>query len=139
MLVCGFFQPTDQLPKPVFKYPFHYISFQTYAFAGFMNNQFADTTGWGCPCSAQPGGCPASMGGANCTLTGEEVLAYWGIHKWNKVRVAALEGGRRRDVVCSLPCPSQWYVSMLVLFGWAIFYRSVFYFTCKMKEAKMRA
>jgi hypothetical protein len=34
MLVCGFFQPRRQLPKPVFLYPFHYLSFETYAFFG---------------------------------------------------------------------------------------------------------
>ena len=57
MLVCGFFQPRNQLPKPVFLYPFHYVSFETYSFYGFMNNEFAGTTGWRCPCTAQPGGC----------------------------------------------------------------------------------
>ncbi len=31
MLVCGFFQPRGELPKPVFLYPSHYISFQTCA------------------------------------------------------------------------------------------------------------
>ena len=61
MLVCGFFQPRSQLPKPVFYYPLHWISFQTYAFYGFMNNEFGNTGGWGCPCSAMPGGCSASM------------------------------------------------------------------------------
>ncbi len=39
MLVCGFFQPVDQLPDPVWRYPMHYISFHSYAFAGFMRNE----------------------------------------------------------------------------------------------------
>jgi hypothetical protein len=34
MLVCGFFQTVDQLPKPVWRYPLHYMAFHSYAFAG---------------------------------------------------------------------------------------------------------
>ena len=113
MIVTGFFQPIDRMPRPFFLYPFHYVSFQTYAFVGFMNNEFADTGGWGCPCSAQPGGCPASMGGAACAMTGADVLSYWGIPRWNK-----------------------WYVSIVVNLGWAIFYRILFYVACRVKEAK---
>ena len=80
-----------------------------------MNNQFADTYGWACPCSAMPSGCPPSMGGAHCVMSGEDVLAYWGIHNWNK-----------------------WYVSIVVNFGWAIFYRLLFYAACRIKEVKAR-
>ena len=30
-VVTGFVQLTDQLPKPILRYPLHYMSFQTYA------------------------------------------------------------------------------------------------------------
>mmetsp|Transcript_30928 Transcript_30928/g.80622 ORF Transcript_30928/g.80622 Transcript_30928/m.80622 type:complete len:634 (+) Transcript_30928:180-2081(+) len=77
MLVCGFFQPVDVMPKPVWTYPLHYISFHSYTFYGFMQNEFENTDGWGCPCADQQGGCPPSLGGEACTATGDEVLNYW--------------------------------------------------------------
>jgi hypothetical protein len=77
MLVCGFFQPRGQLPKPIFFYPAHFLSFETYSFVGFMRNEFQDTDGWGCPCSRQPGGCPPQLGGAACRMDGAAVLDYW--------------------------------------------------------------
>ena len=42
--------------------------------AGFMRNEFAGTTGWGCPCASQPGGC-----GGECSLSGDDVLSYYEI------------------------------------------------------------
>ncbi len=90
-------------------------SSHSYAFYGFMRNEFSGTHGWGCPCSSQPGGCPAELGGSACRLTGEQVLEYWDVPDWNK-----------------------WAVTLPVLTGWAIFYRLVFYATCKMKENKAR-
>jgi len=72
MLVCGFFQPVGQLPQPVWRYPLHYMSFHSYAFGGFMQNEFAGTDGWGCPCAETAAGCPAP-----CTMTGDEILDYW--------------------------------------------------------------
>jgi hypothetical protein len=84
MLVCGFFQPAGQLPRPVFYYPLHFLSFETYAFYGFVTNEFGGTTGWGCPCSAMAGGCPPALGGSECALTGTDVLEYWDVPKWNK-------------------------------------------------------
>lgn len=113
MIVCGFFQPRGQLPKPVFLYPFHYMSFETYAFYGFMHNEFDGNDGWACPCSAQPGGCPPALGGGSCSLTGAQVLAYWDVPTWSK-----------------------WNVSIIVQVCWATFYRCVFYLTCKMKERR---
>ena len=41
--VCGFFQPVTQLPKPVWRYPMHYISYHSYTFSGFMHNEFEGT------------------------------------------------------------------------------------------------
>uniref|UniRef100_A0A7S3R9H3 ABC transporter domain-containing protein n=1 Tax=Dunaliella tertiolecta TaxID=3047 RepID=A0A7S3R9H3_DUNTE len=77
MLVCGFFQPVDVMPKPVWTYPLHYISFHSYTFYGFMQNEFENTDGWGCPCADQEGGCPDVVGGSACTATGDVVLRYW--------------------------------------------------------------
>lgn len=73
MLVCGFFQPAAQLPKPVLYYPLHYLAFHTYSFYGFMKNEFVGTDGWGCPCSIMPDGCSSAVGGSGCTWTGEQV------------------------------------------------------------------
>ena len=80
MLVCGFFQPVAQLPAPVWRYPMHYLSFHSYAFGGFMQNQFKNTNGWGCP----PGN-PA-------LCTSQDVLDYWvsgvgTIPKWADIGV----------------------------------------------------
>jgi hypothetical protein len=72
MLVSGFFQPADQLPAPVWRYPMHYIAYHSYAFGGFMHNQFDGTDGWGCPSVG------AFMDGEydlDCTLTGEEIVS----------------------------------------------------------------
>ena len=33
-MVCGFFQPLESMPKPIFRYPLTYVSFHTYAFNG---------------------------------------------------------------------------------------------------------
>ncbi|CAO2827246.1 unnamed protein product [Amaranthus hypochondriacus] len=40
MLTAGFFRTPNQLIKPIFKYPMHYISFGTYANQGFFKNEF---------------------------------------------------------------------------------------------------
>jgi hypothetical protein len=124
MLVCGFFQTVDQLPKAVWRYPLHYAAFHSYAFAGgawlgwpaaaallagcarysrrssprpahspagYMHNEFDGTTGWQCPCALQPGQlqCPA-----DCTLTGEQVVAAWALNttfssKWWNLAIQA--------------------------------------------------
>ena len=74
MLVTGFFQPTAQLPRPVFLYPLHYVSFQTYAWYGFMNNEFRGTAGWAAPARrshpAALGRGSASSPGRRCCSTG---------------------------------------------------------------------
>lgn len=110
MLVCGFFQPVAELPAPVFRYPLHYMSFHTYAFSGFMNNEFQGTSNWQCPCSTQPGGCATP-----CTYSGEQVLEYWNI-----------------------PGRNKWYVDLLILVGMAFLYRTLFYLTCKYKEIRSK-
>jgi hypothetical protein len=33
----------DVMPKPVWTYPLHYISFHSYTFYGFMQNEFEGT------------------------------------------------------------------------------------------------
>jgi hypothetical protein len=72
LLVAGFFLPVARLPKPFWLYPMHYIDFMTYVFAGFMKNEFDDTTGWACPCTEQPTGCIDPT----CILTGHEVRTF---------------------------------------------------------------
>lgn len=74
MVVCGFFQPLGSMPAPIFRYPLSYISFHTYAFTGFMRNEFEGTDGWG-----DPNGAP------NVTVSGDDVLSYYeimDIDKW---------------------------------------------------------
>ncbi len=109
-------QLTDQLPKPVLRYPLHYMSFQTYAWYGLMHNEFDDTTGWGSPCSAQPGGCAAEQGGADCTITGSDILKYW-----------------------SVPADyEKWGYGLGILGAWTVFFRLLFYVACAYKERKAR-
>jgi ABC-type multidrug transport system permease subunit len=115
MLVCGFFQPAGQLPRPVFYYPLHFLSFETYAFYGFVTNEFAGTHGWGCPCSSMAGGCPPALGGSQCALAGTDILAYWDVPRWNK-----------------------WYVAIVVQAAFVIFFRLCFYGACKYSENKSR-
>ncbi|GLC35641.1 hypothetical protein PLESTB_000000400 [Pleodorina starrii] len=91
MLVCGFFQPVGELPAPVWRYPLHYMSYHSYAFAGFMHNEFDRTSGWLCPCYNQAGGCGPAYNETNvCTMTGSEILSYWtinGLNKWVDVGI----------------------------------------------------
>lgn len=49
-------------------------------FAGLMNNEFAGTEGWACPCTLQPGGCAAP----NCTISGDDVLTTYDMFHRNK-------------------------------------------------------
>jgi hypothetical protein len=115
MLVCGFFQPRSQLPRPVLFYPAHFLSFQTYSFFGFMRNEFEGTHGWGCPCTAQPGGCSPAQGGDACTMDGAAVLRYWDVPEWNK-----------------------WYVTVPALAAWTLLFRALFFLACKTKEWRGR-
>ena len=73
MVVCGFFQPLNSMPKPIFRYPLSYISFHTFAFTGFMRNEFEGTGDWGCP-ENNTGKC----------WTGDQVLDYYEIMDINK-------------------------------------------------------
>ncbi|KAL5148765.1 ABC transporter G family member 11 [Glycine soja] len=40
--LIGFYRLPNDLPKPVWKFPFYYISFLTYAFQGLLKNEFED-------------------------------------------------------------------------------------------------
>ncbi|KAH1215466.1 ABC transporter G family member 11 [Glycine max] len=42
ILTSGFYRLPNDLPKPVWKFPFYYISFLTYAFQGLLKNEFED-------------------------------------------------------------------------------------------------
>ncbi|KAG2485433.1 hypothetical protein HYH03_015813 [Edaphochlamys debaryana] len=114
MLVCGFFQPVGELPDPVWRYPMHYISYHSYAFAGFMKNEFDGTSGWLCPCYTQAGGCGAGFsapGGPNpCTMTGQDILDYWTISGLNK------------------------WIDLGIQVGMAAIYRLLFWLTLSLKE-----
>lgn len=106
MVVCGFFQPINSLPNPIFRYPLTYISFHTYSFIGFMRNEFEGTEGWGCPCAEQPGGCLTP----NCSLSGDEVLNYYEIMNINK------------------------WIDFVILLAMVFFYRAAFWATLRVKE-----
>ena len=89
MLVCGFIQARIKLPGPVWKYPLHYISFQTYSFTGLMNNEFGDTDGWQCPCAltsaADDPNCPST-----CKISGDEAIEAFGVEvrdKWVEIGI----------------------------------------------------
>lgn len=69
MLVSACRLQTDNIPKPVWRYPVQYIAYHTYSLNGLMSNEFLQTRGWDCPCSIQPGGCPNPA----CSLDGREV------------------------------------------------------------------
>ena len=92
MLVCGFYQGQNELPDLVWKYPLHYISFQTYVFTGMINNEFGDTGDiWQCPCIPGPVGSNGSSGCSDtCTVTGEEVIRSFSVevrNKWTDVGI----------------------------------------------------
>jgi len=105
MIVCGFFQPLNSMPKPIFRYPLSYISFHTFAFVGFMRNEFTGDTAWQCPCA------PNSPCDTNCTLTNDQVLQYYEIMNINK------------------------WICFLILVCMMIFYRVMFWGTLRLKEA----
>jgi hypothetical protein len=112
MRAGGFFQPLNSMPGPIFRYPMSYISFHTYAFTGFMRNEFEGTQGWGCPCASQPGGCPP--GQEACSLSGADVLSYYEIMDINK------------------------WVDFVILLAMAAFYRALFLVTLHLKERRKR-
>ena len=94
MLVGGFFQAKNELPNFVWKYPLHYISLQTYAFTGLINNEFGDTGDvWQCPCI--PGSLGSNSSSAcsdTCTVTGEDVIRSFSVevrNKWTDVGILA--------------------------------------------------
>ena len=39
-LLCGFFKLPNHIPKPVWKYPLHYVAFHTYANQGMFKNEY---------------------------------------------------------------------------------------------------
>lgn len=66
-------QPAAAAPPPL---PYTHTP-RSYAFAGFMHNEFDNTDGWLCPCYSQAGGCGPAYDppAAPCTMTGSEVGA----------------------------------------------------------------
>lgn len=118
MIVCGFFQPLGSMPKPIFRYPLSYMAFHTYAFNGMMKNEFPANSLWGCPCEAMEGGCFSPNGTAdpNCQMTGNQVLQYYDM-----------------DLL-----PISKWISFVVLIGWVVFYRTMFFATLRFKERKSK-
>ncbi|GFR44953.1 hypothetical protein Agub_g6261 [Astrephomene gubernaculifera] len=112
MLVCGFFQPVGELPQPVWRYPLHYMSFHSYAFAGFMHNEFGGTDGWLCPCYDQAAGCGPTYDEDNlCTLSGQEILDYWtvnGLNKWVDVAIQCAMVGIYRFLFWLALAAKEW-------------------------------
>lgn len=102
------------MPQPIFRYPLSYISYHTYSFTGFMQNEFEGTSGWGCP-PGLDGNVPPNCPGVN----GTSVLAYYEIMAINKwaclgilVRVlwSRAGGSPARDpvqAVCRRSCGSR--------------------------------
>lgn len=114
MLVCGFFQARNELPDPVWRYPLHYISFQTYAFTGLINNEFSGRDDWRCPCTlTSPEGttdCPV-----DCVVTGDEVIDSFQVENRDK------------------------WIDMAVLAGMFVGYRLIFLILLKIKEIRQKA
>jgi len=69
-----------------------------------------------CPCSRQPGACPPQLGGAECRMSGQDVLTCWSIPAWGKWDAAG----------------------QLELAAWAVSYRALFYASCKLTEWRSR-
>ncbi|KAL1366145.1 hypothetical protein HN51_014025 [Arachis hypogaea] len=44
ILVCGFYRLPNDIPKPLWKYPLYYLSFQKYALQGYFKNEFEGLT-----------------------------------------------------------------------------------------------
>jgi hypothetical protein len=67
----------------------HYLGYHTYSMNGMMSNEFAGSSGWGCPCEITPKGC-----GGPCEISGEDVLKAlrWtvGRSKWWDIGVMCL-------------------------------------------------
>ena len=77
MVVQGFFIQRQNLPA-FWRYSFHYMDFQKYAFECLIKNEFTDSsfncenTGSSCFCLFQPSVT------SSCTFTGDNVLNYYG-------------------------------------------------------------
>lgn len=71
-----------------------------------MNNEFEGGRSFECPCSIQPGGCPASLGGDACRISGEVILKTQGIRDksfaFNIGILALMVGGYRIILVLYL-------------------------------------
>jgi hypothetical protein len=75
VLVGGFFRLPNDMPKPVWRYPFYYIAFHKYAYQGMFKNEFEGLT------------FPGNPAGGPRTVTSEEILRdTWemerGYSKW---------------------------------------------------------
>lgn len=82
MLNGGFFRLPRDIPKPVWKYPVYYISFQKYAFQGLYKNEFLGLT------------FPNVKVGGPPTISGEEILRdLWQVEMYSKwINLAILLG-----------------------------------------------
>ncbi|CAL9182699.1 unnamed protein product [Musa hybrid cultivar] len=73
MLNGGFFRLPQDLPKPVWRYPMHYMAFHKYVNQGFYKNEFLGLT------------FPGNVAGVSPIITGEEILIWqveMGHSKW---------------------------------------------------------
>lgn len=64
LLLCGFFKLPNDIPKPVWKYPLHFVAFHTFANEGMFKNEYE-----GLRFSTEKVG-----GGSHSYISGEEVL-----------------------------------------------------------------
>ena len=75
ILIGGFYRLPNDIPKPLWKYPLYYVSFQKYALQGYFKNEFEGLT------------FSIYQDGSNKTISGREILTQtWhvemGHSKW---------------------------------------------------------
>jgi len=104
LLLSGFFKLPNDIPKPVWKYPLHYVAFHTYANQGMFKNEYK---GLRFNTDHQVG-----SGGSHGYISGEEVLR----NTW--------------QVDTSY---SKW-VDLAILIGMIVVYRVLFLVIIKIKE-----
>ncbi|KAK9165737.1 hypothetical protein Scep_000928 [Stephania cephalantha] len=106
ILSGGFFRLRNEMPKPFWKYPMHYIAFHKYGYQGFLKNEFE-----GLQFTTDLNNNLISSS-AQGVITGEEILR----ENWQMT-----------------PSFSKWY-DLAILVGMVVFYRVMFLVVIKAVE-----
>ncbi|KAK9163928.1 hypothetical protein Syun_004830 [Stephania yunnanensis] len=106
ILSGGFFRLRNEMPKPFWKYPMHYIAFHKYGYQGFLKNEFE-----GLQFTTDLNNNLISSS-AQGVITGEEILS----ENWQMT-----------------PSFSKWY-DLAILVGMVVFYRVMFLAVIKVVE-----